>query len=78
MNFIDSVSLQVPLPTTAVIFQQMILIAEKWDARDEKEHGEANFASSRRANSSANSNARRQIPQRREDYQYYGAKRVAA
>ena len=44
MNFIDSVSLQVPLPTTTVIFEQMILIAEKWDARDEKEHGEANFA----------------------------------
>ena len=46
--FIDSISLQVPLPTTAIIFQQMIILAEKWEARDEKEHTEANFADFKR------------------------------
>ena len=35
-TFIDSISLQIPLPTVDVIFQQ-------WDARDEKEHTEANI-----------------------------------
>ena len=47
-TFIDSVSLQAPLPTTVIIFQQMIILAEKWEARDEKEHTEANFADSKR------------------------------
>ena len=47
-TFIDSISLQAPLPTTATIFQQMIILAEKWEARDEKEHTEANFADSKR------------------------------
>ena len=47
-TFIDSISLQAPLPTTAIIFQQMIILAEKWEARDEKEHTEANFADYKR------------------------------
>ena len=47
-TFIDSISLQAPLPTTATILQQMIILAEKWEARDEKEHTEANFADSKR------------------------------
>ena len=47
-TFIDSISLQAPLPTTAIIFQQMIILAEKWEARDEKEHAEANFADFKR------------------------------
>ena len=45
LTFIESVSLQVPLP---MIFQQMTVVAEKWDAHDEKEHMEANVADSRR------------------------------
>ena len=47
-TFIDSISLQAPLPTTQIIFQQMIILAEKWEARDEKEHSEANFADYKR------------------------------
>ena len=43
-TFIDCISLQIPLPTVDVIFQQMIVLAEKWYARDEKEHNEANIA----------------------------------
>ena len=44
-SFIDSISLQVPLPTVDVIFQQMIALEKKWEARDEKEHTEANSRS---------------------------------
>ena len=47
-TFIDSISLQAPLPTTAIIFQQMIILAEKWEAKNEKERTEANFADNKR------------------------------
>ena len=45
---IDNISMQVPLPTTAAIFEQMIILNEKWEARDDKEHTEANMAEYRR------------------------------
>ena len=47
-TFIDYISLSLPLPTTAIVFQQMIVLAEKWEAREEKEHGEANLADYKR------------------------------
>ena len=36
-TFIGSISSQV-LPTISIIFQQRIILVEKWEARDEKEH----------------------------------------
>ena len=45
---IDNISMQVPLPSTAAIFEQMIILNEKWEARDDKEHTEANMADYRR------------------------------
>ena len=59
-TFIDSISLQAPLPTTATIFQQMIILAEKWEARDEKEHTEANFADSKRQTRTSSGGQRRE------------------
>ena len=63
-TFIDSVSLQLPLPTTAIIFEQMIVLSEKWAARDEKEHTEANLADYKRRNKpSGNGGQGRDRPQ---------------
>ena len=44
---IDTISIQVPLPTTEVIFQQMISLQERWDVRNEAEHTEVNYANQR-------------------------------
>ena len=60
-TFIDSVSLQAPLPTTAIIFQQMIILSEKWEARDEKERTEANFADYKRRTRQPSTGGQRRV-----------------
>ena len=44
-SYVDTIALRQPAPTVAEIFAGMKILEERQNARDEAEHGEANYAS---------------------------------